>query len=808
MKQLLSLLFILCLLVLSLIGCRAQPSMDSAPTPTAPTESTAAIPASADAVTEGTQPQPETAKDTPQASSEPYALRHTVHDFSAQLPSDLPKTIGGEITNLYANDAGLHMYVNNRQTAQASIYTFSPGSAEAEVFPVSKIENNFPRYAHRLSDHRLIVVAKKNYHDHLFLTEENGNIIAECAFYNSTAPDGYVISEEENGDILVLIGSGQYLDLYRYDADTAQLAFESHYDQSGRVNQNWFDITAAQSLGSCLYYCADTVNPLKLDMTNGSLKAHKLRVPEDRGTMQTHIGADQNIYLSDSEGLYLYSDDIPTKVLDFTECNIKLWDYTMWIVNDHTFFFVKTKEIDGETHTTLQRVTTERIPYTDTRAVIHITGFETQKEWLTNAIFTFNQTSPDYRVDLRLINTVDRASEDIQADLAELMLYGEHPDILLMTPTVSQPLDLYYEKNVFVDLMPYFGDKLLGCAVEGMTYNGALYTLPTTMQLQTFVCAERVTDTALTWETFYSVMDSVSVPDSILTTEPDVIKYIYENGIMDFCDIGRAESYYNTDAFRDMLTYHARLDGMIDEAVGVIERAVDQSYGYTRAALPAYLQEGRIRFLNVPVSRLNDLLAPQLLYGDTAFTWCGYPSRDGGGARIDFLCHMFSVFADSDVLDGCIAFLSYLLSDELQCQPTLSYLPVTESGLRTLMSSRRYWYYDADIYEKYSDPNAELVKAPFYGVLSALQYIPTRAAASSAEPLAHYENDRYVTVELTDNDADAFIAFLNSCHMKANVDRTLHSIVTEELSYWENNARTLEETTKIIDSRVWIYLNE
>ena len=177
MKQLLSLLFILCLLVLSLIGCRAQPSMDSAPTPTAPTESTAAIPASADAVTEGTQPQPETAKDTPQASSEPYALRHTVHDFSAQLPSDLPKTIGGEITNLYANDAGLHMYVNNRQTAQASIYTFSPGSAEAEVFPVSKIENNFPRYAHRLSDHRLIVVAKKNYHDHLFLTEENGNIM-------------------------------------------------------------------------------------------------------------------------------------------------------------------------------------------------------------------------------------------------------------------------------------------------------------------------------------------------------------------------------------------------------------------------------------------------------------------------------------------------------------------------------------------------------------------------------------------------------------------------------------------------------
>jgi len=28
------------------------------------------------------------------------------------------------------------------------------------------------------------------------------------------------------------------------------------------------------------------------------------------------------------------------------------------------------------------------------------------------------------------------------------------------------------------------------------------------------------------------------------------------------------------------------------------------------------------------------------------------------------------------------------------------------------------------------------------------------------------------------------------------------------VSFWEGSARTLEETTKIIDSRVWIYLNE
>jgi len=44
--------------------------------------------------------------------------------------------------------------------------------------------------------------------------------------------------------------------------------------------------------------------------------------------------------------------------------------------------------------------------------------------------------------------------------------------------------------------------------------------------------------------------------------------------------------------------------------------------------------------------------------------------------------------------------------------------------------------------------------------------------------------------------------------MKSGLDLTLKNIITEEISYWQNNARTLEETTKIIDSRVWIYLNE
>lgn len=707
------------------------------------------------------------------------------------------------------------------------IYTYHPDTADdcATGMPVPLLNDKTVRMAYRMSDGRYILLAKEGISFYWFLTESDGTVVAECDRYNgSNPPEKFKVSEDDNGDFYILESSYQFLEHYSFDAETEKFEFDRKYDQSRMGGSWWIDLNTAQYIGNKCYYGAAYLGPVCVDMERGTLHEYSIRLPEDRSDMVPYVGFDQQIYLSDHEGLYLYNNDTPTKVLDWNECNISIWNHTCWIINDHTFWFMKTLTIGKKTTRELKCVTTERVPYEDPRTVISLTSFDTQTDWLTNAIFNFNQTNENYRVDLRFVNTLEREHEEVNADLAEIMLYEEHPDLLLFTPTAWRPLDIYYRKNIFVDLMPYFGDALLTCAAEGMTYNGALYTLPTTMELQTFVCADTVTDSSLTWEKFYSVMDGVALPDSILTTEPNAIDYIYNNGIMDFCDIGAAKSYYNTDAFRNMLTYHREMEDMIDKSIGIIQKAVDRSCGYTRASMPAYLKEGRIKFLNVPISNLNDILAPMLIYGDTDFTWCGYPSRDGGGARLNYDRNMISVFADSDALDGCIEFLSYLLSEEQQCEPTLPNLPVTESGLRTLIDNNRYWYYDAEIYAKYSDPNAALVEAPFYGSLSALKYIPLRAAGSSAVMMEDFgqisddieydeawmkpEEITYVPVELTEDYADAFVRFLNSCHMKANVDNTLKSIVTEEISYWENNARTLEETTKIIDSRVWIYLNE
>ena len=774
------------------------------------------------------------AEDTaPVSSPITYTVQCTITDHSAQIPeslqysSDVFPTIDYHIS--FIRDGILYFYTRFTQNGipQSFLYPFSADGEVIEPIPVPKINEKTAKLAYLLSDNRFFLLFVQNGNTTIYLTEQNGTILAQHTVTLSLSLDASaIVSEEDDGSITILLDSdGSEIALYCYSPETQEITLERTYIQSNNQSEN-IRAETAYYLGNRKYV---NVNQLKekkiLDMNRGTLQDYELRLPADMQSMDAYMGADGNFYISDYEGIYLYtgSNSAPSKVLDWAKCNSKHSENNcIWIADENTFYLLKTETTNGQTRYALRSVKTERVPQDDFRGVIELTCFGSVSEWLSDAIFTFNQENEDYRIEINVVNVIERDHEDINRDLEERMLGNSHPDLLIWLPTTYRPLSQYYEKGVFVDLMPYFGEDLLTCAAEALTYKGALYSLPTAMRLDTFVCADTVTDTYLTWEKFYEIIDSIALPDSLLSTEEKVAKYIYNNGIMDFCDFDTDTAYYDTDTFRDMILYTERIADLINEDAGRLAAASDGSLGYTRAWLPSYLAEGKIKLLNVPIRDLNDILAPRIVYGGDDFTWCGYPSSDGGGAQVALEQSTFSVFADSDVRDGCIEFLAFLLSVGQQSKPSLQYLPVTESGLRALFAQQRWWYYEKSNYDKFSDPNAELVESPFFQ-FSGVSYICTDAHGATAEYMENYGSTDnieyeeewmrpaavdYVAVELTDADAEAFIDFLNSCHMKANVDATVREIIEEELSFWRGSVRTLEETSKIIQSRVWIYLNE
>ena len=129
---------------------------------------------------------------------------------------------------------------------------------------------------------------------------------------------------------------------------------------------------------------------------------------------------------------------------------------------------------------------------------------------------------------------------------------------------------------------------------------------------------------------------------------------------------------------------------------------------------------------------------------------------------------------------------------------TLDPLPVTESAFSSVLQTYTYTVYSNEILDM-----MEKIFSPQNLIL-----FPITAHDISVPDYVYSHPEDSILVELTLDEQSEILSFLDGCTSKANANSILKSIIDEELSYWREDIRTLEETTKIIQSRVWIYLNE
>ena len=81
------------------------------------------------------------------------------------------------------------------------------------------------------------------------------------------------------------------------------------------------------------------------------------------------------------------------------------------------------------------------------------------------------------------------------------------------------------------------------------------------------------------------------------------------------------------------------------------------------------------------------------------------------------------------------------------------------------------------------------------------------ADAHTAEYDVRLAGSANTVIEITDEDKAEIMHFFD--HLCAgNTDKTVAEIVKEELSAYESGVKSLDDTSKLIQSRVWIYLNE
>ena len=792
--------------------------------------------------TEGTETVP----------SVPYTIKHTVTDMSEYLPKfplDMKLSGGGadvSVKNSFLKDDILYVLSEKTMDGQHSLQLYplhADGTFyEAEIITVPETDGMNPIYAYPLRDNRLVTIYEKcEFNEEelreyayyfVYIITYDGTVLAEASLDNSFQYkyiryfSEFLIHEDRTGLVSILFQGNDTIVLFEYDSERNEITKIRTFYNTTSV---FFSPASSFLLDHRKFlYMGSADHSSILDMDTGLLKKYALRIPKRQAYMNLTMDTQGAFYLKDLIGLYQYKEDgAPIQIADWSKCGLSYameGPQNLWVVNDHTFFIADTKTGSRKTINMLYLIQTEKVLQEDFRQLIDIEYCTIYDTWFNDAVIKFNMENEKYRVVPHYLDMNGVSEESYLAMVQDDLLYKAHPDIILTKlPFVS--LQHLYDKGTFLDLSSYFKENLLGCVKEAIQYNGALYSIPMGMEMETFVSPTVAVNGFLTWDVFYNKIDTLE-DGEILTSEKVVKEHIFDNGIMDFIDKKNKTAMYDSGTFRRMVLYTASLEDVIDETAGYLISQSDRSTGYTNPTLPRRIAEGGICFINVQLSQPDNLMTTKLLFGDTDYTWCGYPSNDGGGAYLK-VQDRYSVLADTDVKEGCIEFLSYLLSDKQQIFDTHKYMPVTVSGIRAMIKQNRYGYYPIEAYHVIGDPTAKL-RMPSIGFggdpVGYINLSPAYLTENPVDPVEYTETisyidsetgiqivkefPRYQMVEYTEKETEEFLYFLNNCHMKANTDPTLRTIVEEELSYWQGGISSLADASEKIQSRVWIYLNE
>ena len=181
----------------------------------------------------------------------------------------------------------------------------------------------------------------------------------------------------------------------------------------------------------------------------------------------------------------------------------------------------------------------------------------------------------------------------------------------------------------------------------------------------------------------------------------------------------------------------------------------------------------------------------KLFYDKFGFSIHGYPAYDNEIVSFDSDFDI-SLNAASPVQYGAIQFISYLLSDAVQDDERLTgfSFPVTYRGIEHMLAQP-----------------TRLVPSQVYTDNGNGTY---RINVFSTDWKAYFESSGISYMEITpdDTDLERLRRLFYSAEMQSLTDTTMNAILEEELSAYNAGAQTLERTQEILQSRLFIYLNE
>lgn len=417
---------------------------------------------------------------------------------------------------------------------------------------------------------------------------------------------------------------------------------------------------------------------------------------------------------------------------------------------------------------------------------------------LRQQIAKFNRENDRYRIEVQdyseyneIIASPGSYTEDSSSALLKLnteLLSGNLPDLIDVSGG-ELPVAQYAAKGFLEDLMPYLNgdstvspDKLMESVLNAVKTDGKLYQLPTSFQVVSAAGKREIVGGYESWTTD-EVEDALKKLQEGATvfnvdyTKSHVLYLCASSAMNRFVDWQAGTCSFDSDEFRSILSFANTFPDEFDTTNFDFD---EYRSDYRRVG------QGQQLLANIAFASFDDIYY-QFAAMDNDVCFVGYPgASDGFGSGFVPLGAICMTTACKDK-DGAWGFIRSLLSMDAQMQSPA--FPMLKSAFEQQAQAAMQQDYVTD---EDGNPILDASGNPIPVVLYTIGFF----------------NETVDVYAVTPEQYQAVCDLINQTKSVFTFDENLMNILTEETAAYFAGAKTLDETTAMIQNRASLYIAE
>ena len=410
---------------------------------------------------------------------------------------------------------------------------------------------------------------------------------------------------------------------------------------------------------------------------------------------------------------------------------------------------------------------------------------------LKSRIVEFNKTSEDYRIIIKDYSQY-ATDDDYYAGLTKLnteIISGQIPDIFY---TSNMPIAQYAGQGILEDLKPFIdkdselsGDALMTHIIDAASIDGHLYQAFGFFNIQTAIGLTKVVGDYSEW-TLDSLKDAMTKlqPEAtvfdVYYTRDSMLQNCLRRSYSSFVNRVTGECNFDGQDFRDLLEFINSFPVDYDYS----------NYDYTTNPGGAEsMKRGLQLLMDTGIYSFSSYLWTLASFGGEEISYVGYPSTTGNN-NVFAINDGMSISSTCADKDGAWQFVRTLFTKEYQEENSYSGLPtnaeVFNEQVKDLMTIE--YQTDADGNPLLDENGEKLVN-----------------------PKASYwfdEDNQYTIDVMTQEQLDQLMALYSGTEMVSQDDEEVMDIIKAETEAYFAGSKTLDDTVRLIQNRVSLYVAE